>query len=61
MIGSYEGENRGNPYKKEKDFKCHLLPHTPYSPNLAPSDYWLFGSNEEVMAKTDDNFKSKVT
>ena len=48
-----------------------LLPHPPYSPNLAPSDYWLFadlekmlqgkrfGSNEEVIAEIEAYFESK--
>ena len=48
-----------------------LLPHPPYSPNLAPSDYWLFAdlkkmlqgmrfvSNEEVIAETEVYFGSK--
>ena len=42
-----------------------LLPYPPYSPYLAPSDYWLFaklkkilrgkrfGSDEEVIAETE--------
>ena len=48
-----------------------MLPHPPYSPNLAPSDYWLFadlekmlqgkkfGSNEEVVAETEAYFENK--
>ena len=48
-----------------------LLPHPPYSPDLAPSDYWLFadlkkmlqrkrfGSNEEVIAETEAYFEAK--
>ena len=48
-----------------------LLPHPPYSPDLAPSDYWLFadlkkmlqekrfGSNEEVIAETEVYFVAK--
>ena len=48
-----------------------LLPHPPYSPDLAPSDYWLladfkrmlqgkrFGSNEEVILKTEVYFEAK--
>ena len=48
-----------------------LLPHPPYSPDLAPSDYWLFadlkkalqgkrfGSDEEVIAETEAYFESK--
>lgn len=46
-----------------------LLPHPPYSPDLAPSDYYLFanlkkmlagkryGSNEEVIAETEAYFE----
>ena len=48
-----------------------LLPHPPYSPDLAPSDYWLFanlkrmlqgkrfGFNEEVISKTEAYFEAK--
>ena len=48
-----------------------LLPHPPYSPDLAPSDYYLFadmkrmlqgkrfGSNEEVIDETEAYFEAK--
>ena len=48
-----------------------LLPHSLYSPDLAPSDSWLFAdlkkmlqrkrfdSNEEVIAETKTYFESK--
>jgi transposase len=48
-----------------------LLPHPPYSPDLAPSDYYLFAglkkmlarkrfsSNEEVIAETEAYFEAK--
>ena len=48
-----------------------LLPQPPYSPDLAPSDYWLFadlkrilrgkrlGSNKEVISETKAYFKAK--
>ena len=48
-----------------------LLPHPPYCPDLAPSDYYLFsdlkrmlqgkifGSNEEVIAETEAYFEAK--
>ena len=48
-----------------------LLPHPPYTPDLAPSNYWLFAdlkkilqgkrfdSNEEVAAETEAYFESK--
>lgn len=48
-----------------------LLPHPPYSPDLAPSDYHLFsdlkkmlrgkrfGSNEEAIAETHAYFEAK--
>ena len=48
-----------------------LLPHPPYSSNLAPNDYWLFadlkrmlqqkkfGSNEEVILETEAYLKAK--
>ena len=47
------------------------LPHPPYSPDLALSDYWLFadlkrmlqgkrfGSNEEVILETETYFEAK--
>ena len=28
-------------------FEC--LPHPPYSPDLAPSDYWLFGEMKRPL------------
>ena len=48
-----------------------LLPHLPYSPELAPSNCWLFadrkrmlqgkrfGSNEEVISETEAYFEAK--
>ena len=48
-----------------------LFPHPPYSPDLAPSDYWLFadlermlqgkrfGCNEEVIWETEAYFEAK--
>ena len=48
-----------------------LLPHPPCSPDLAPSDYWLFadlkrmipgkrfGYTEEVILETDAYFEAK--
>ena len=48
-----------------------LLPHPPYSPVLAPSDYWLsadlkrmiqgkkFGSIEEVISETEEYFEAQ--
>lgn len=56
---------------KLNELGFHLLPHPPYSPDLAPSDYWLFadlkkmlqgkrfGSNEEVIAETEAYFEAK--
>ena len=56
---------------KLNELSFELLPHPPYSPDLAPSDYWLFadlkkmlqgkrfGSNEEVLAETEAYFESK--
>ena len=53
----------------ELNFK--LLSHPPYSPDLAPSDYWLFadltnmllekrfGYNEKVIAETEAYIESK--
>ena len=49
----------------ELHFELLLLP--PYSPDLAPSDYWLFanlkrkrfGSNEEVISETEPYFEAK--
>ena len=48
-----------------------LLPPTPYSPDLAPSDYWVFAdlkrmlkakrfsSNEEVISETEAYVEAK--
>ena len=56
---------------KLNELSFELLSHPPYSPDLAPSDYWLFadlkkmlqrkrfGSNEEVIAETETYFESK--
>ena len=56
---------------KLNELSFELLPHPPYSPDLAPSDYWLFavlkemlqgkrlGYNEEVIAETKAYFESK--
>ena len=53
----------------ESHFK--LLPHPPYSPDLASSDYWLFadlkrrlkrkrfGSNKEVISESKVYFEAK--
>ena len=50
---------------KLHELHFELLPHPPYSPDLAPSDYWLFAdlkrmlqrkksvSNEEVISETE--------
>ena len=56
---------------KLSELGYELLPHPPYSPDLAPSNYWLFadlkkmlqgkrfGSNEEVIAETEAYFEAK--
>ena len=56
---------------KLNELRFELLSHAPYSPDLAPSDYWLFadlknmhqgkrfGSNEEVIGETEAYFESK--
>ena len=56
---------------KLNELSFELLLHLPYSPDLAPSDYWLFADmkkmlqgkrfsfNEEVIAETDAYFESK--
>ena len=48
-----------------------LLPHPPNTPDLAPSDYWLFadvkrmlqgkrfGSNEKMISETEAYFEAK--
>ena len=60
-----------NTMVKLNEFSFELLRNPPYSPDLAPSDYWLFldlekmlqgkrfGSNEEVIAETEAYFESK--
>ena len=59
------------PFDENTPLSFELLPHPPYSSDLAPSDYWLFpdlekmlqgmrfGYNEEVIAETEAYFKSK--
>ena len=56
---------------KLNELRFELLHHPAYSPDLAPSDYWLFadlkkmlqgkrfGSNEEVIAEVEAYFESK--
>ena len=56
---------------KLSELGYELLPHLPYSPDLAPSDYSLFadlkkmlhgkrfGSNEKVIAETEAYFEAK--
>ena len=56
---------------KLHELHCKLIPHPGYSPDLPPSDYWLFadlkimlqgkrfGSNEEVIWETGVNFGAK--
>ena len=56
---------------KLHELHFELLPHPPYSPDLAPSNYWLFadlkrmlqgkrfGSNEKVISETEVYFKAK--
>jgi histone-lysine N-methyltransferase SETMAR len=57
--------------EKLHELKIELLPHPPYSPDLTPSDYWLFAnlkkmlagkkfrSNEVVINETDTYFETK--
>ena len=56
---------------KLNELSFELLPHPPYSPNLAPSNYYLFAdlkkmlqgkrfySKEEVITKTNAHFEAK--
>ena len=51
------------------DLRYEILPHPPYSPDLAPSDYFLFpnmktwlgvkrfSSNEEIFVATNEYFE----
>jgi [histone H3]-lysine36 N-dimethyltransferase SETMAR len=36
-------------------FNWTVLPHPPYSPDLAPSDYWLFGDMQRYLEGRDFN------
>lgn len=36
--------------KKIEELKWQVLPHPPYSPDIAPSDYYLFRSMQKVLA-----------
>ena len=54
---------------KFHELRYELLPHPPYSPDLAPSDYFLFPnlkkwldgkrfySNDEIISQTDTYFE----
>ena len=55
---------------KLPELHFELLPHPPYSPDLAPSDYWLFAdlkrmlqgksfSSQEVISETETYFDAK--
>ena len=56
---------------KLNELSFELLPNAPYSPDLDPSDNWIFAnlkkmlqgkrfaSNEEVIAETEAYFESK--
>lgn len=56
---------------KLNELRFDLLPQPPYSPDLAPSDYWIFSdlkkmlqgkkfcSDDEVIAETEAYFESK--
>ena len=56
---------------KLNELSFELLPHPPYSPDLAPGDYYLFAdlrkmlqgkrfySNEEVITETNAYFDAK--
>lgn len=35
---------------KLDELKFRLVPHQPYSPDLAPSDYWLFADLRKILA-----------
>ncbi len=43
--------------EKIAEFGCKLLPHPPYSPDLAPSDYHLFRSLSNYLR--GKNFKNE--
>ncbi|XP_018340261.1 PREDICTED: uncharacterized protein LOC108747353 [Trachymyrmex septentrionalis] len=36
---------------KLHELNFELLPHPPYSPDLAPSDYWLFADLKKMLAE----------
>ncbi|EGI67992.1 Mariner Mos1 transposase, partial [Acromyrmex echinatior] len=38
--------------------KWDVLPHPPYSPNIAPSDYWLFRRMQHDLASHFSNIGS---
>jgi [histone H3]-lysine36 N-dimethyltransferase SETMAR len=56
---------------KLHELRWELLPHSPYSPDLAPSDFFLFAdlkrmlagkkfsTNEEAIAETEAFFEAK--
>jgi histone-lysine N-methyltransferase SETMAR len=50
--------------KKIMDLHLECIPHPAYSPDLAPSDYHVFGSHKEALGgkkfSTDDEIKEVV-
>ena len=34
--------------------RINVMPHPPYSPDLAPSDYWLFGTLKRSLVNYSD-------
>jgi len=36
---------------KSNELGFNPLPHPPYSPDLAPSDYWLFADLEKMLQR----------
>ena len=60
------------PMAKLHELRFEFLPHLPYNPNLASSDYWLFAglkkmlagkkfiSYEEAIAETEAYFEVKT-
>jgi hypothetical protein len=46
--------------EKSRQLKFEFLPYPPYSPELAPSHYYMFGPLVWTMISSDDEVKDAV-
>jgi hypothetical protein len=41
-------------------FGLHIVPHVPYLPDLAPSNYWLFSDMQRSLGETHFENRAEV-